>query len=120
MATVASGPILVVEDDALIAGAIRGALEDEGFHAIVARSVAEATARFDEVAPSLILLDWNLPDGSGEDVLRAVRPRASVPVVVMSAQREAIRASWAFDTRERLAKPFDLDRVVALARRYCE
>ena len=114
------GSILIVEDDPQIAAAIQGALEDEGYDARVAGNVAEASSMFSESAPSMILLDWNLPDGSGEDVVRAVRPRnASVPIVVMSAARDAIVASYAVDARDRLAKPFDLDRLVALVRRYC-
>ena len=112
--------VLIVEDDKIIAAAIRGALEDEGYAAIVASSVAEASSEFDRRTPSMILLDWNLPDGCGEDVVRAVRPRdASVPIVVMSAAREAIVASHGVDARNRLAKPFDLGRLVSLVRRYC-
>lgn len=113
--------ILIVEDDTHFASAIRGALEDEGFDTVVAATVAEASSQFEQRAPALILLDWNLPDGSGEDVVRAVRPRnASVPIVVMSAARDAIVASYGVDARDRLAKPFDLGRLVALVRRYCD
>lgn len=114
-----TGMILVVEDDPLVASSVKGVLEDEGYEAEIAGSVAEANARFLARAPALILLDWNLPDGSGEDVVRAVRPRdASVPIVVMSAQREAIVDSYAVEARERLSKPFDLERLLALVRRY--
>lgn len=120
-------PVLIVEDDAEIAVVLRDALEHEGFRVIVAASVAEACARFapsalagnGSRAPSLVLLDWNLPDGTGEDVVRAIRPvDASVPIVVMSAAREALAASARVDARERLAKPFDLERLIALVRRY--
>lgn len=112
-------PVLVVEDDATIAFAIRSALEDEGMSVIVASTVAEATGVFDRARPSLVLLDWNLPDGSGEDVVRAIRPMdASVPIVVMSAAREALRASWVCDARKRVEKPVDLDRIVALVQRH--
>jgi len=112
--------VLIVEDDETIAAAIRGALEDEGYDAIVAGTVAEASSEFERRTPSMILLDWNLPDGSGEDVVRAVRPRdASVPIVVMSAAHDAIVASYSVDARNRITKPFDLGRLIALVRRYC-
>lgn len=114
------GAVLIVEDDAQIAGAIKGALQDEGYDADVAGSVAEANRLFERRRPAMILLDWNLPDGSGEDFVRAVRPHdASVPIVVMSAARDAIVASYGVDARDRLAKPFDLERLVAIVRRYC-
>jgi DNA-binding response OmpR family regulator len=116
----AAPAVLVVEDDHEIAAAIREALEDEGYRAAIAGSVAEAGAHFESVRPALVLLDWNLPDGSGEDVVRAIRPRdASVPIVVMSAARDGLVASWAVDARDRLAKPFDLERLVGVVRRYC-
>jgi DNA-binding response OmpR family regulator len=112
--------VLIVEDDKNIASAIRGVLEDEGYGAIVAGSVAEANSQFAAREPTMILLDWNLPDGSGEDVVRAVRPRnASVPIVVMSAARDAIVDSYGFDARDRLTKPFDLSRLLSVVRRYC-
>ena len=114
------GAVLVVEDDAMIAAAIRGALEDEGYEVDVAGTVAEANTLFERRPPAMILLDWNLPDGSGEDVVRAVRPlNPSVPIVVMSAARDAIVASYAIEARDRLSKPFELERLVALVRRYC-
>jgi DNA-binding response OmpR family regulator len=113
-----SGTVLIVEDDPTMASAIRGALEDEGLRAEIASSVEEATRRFDPGTTSLVLLDWTLPDGTGEDVMRAIRPLdASVPIVVMSAQRDAIVASYAIEARERVSKPFDLERLVNLVRR---
>ena len=70
--------------------------------------------------PALVLLDWNLPDGCGADVVRAIRPHdASVPIVVMSAARDSLEASLSVDARERLSKPFDLGRLVAILHRYC-
>ncbi len=125
-ATPRDAPVLIVEDDAEVAVVLRDALEHEGFRVVVAGSVAEACAPFargaregDGHTPSLVLLDWNLPDGTGEDVVRAIRPfDASVPIVVMSAARDALVASARVDARERLAKPFDLERLIALVRRY--
>ncbi|MGZ3473374.1 MAG: response regulator [Polyangiales bacterium] len=113
------GTVLVIEDDPLVASAIRNVLEEEGYRAEIARNVSEANACFAQRLPALILLDWNLPDGSGEDVVRAVRPLdASVPFVVMSAIRDSLVDSYAIEASERLAKPFDLDRLVSLVRRY--
>jgi two-component system, OmpR family, response regulator len=111
--------VLVVEDDPDVASAIGTLLESEGFRTVIAATVADATTQARLVHPSLVLLDWNLPDGCGEDVVRAIRPDdPSVPIIVMSGARDALQASLRVDARERLAKPFDLERLVGLVRSY--
>ena len=111
--------ILVVEDDADVGGAIATLLGSEGYRAVLAATVADAATQARLLRPNLVLLDWNLPDGCGEDVVRAIRPEdPSVPIIVMSGAREALQASLRVDARERLAKPFDLERLLALVRSY--
>jgi CheY-like chemotaxis protein len=69
--------------------------------------------------PSLVLLDLNLPDLPGEEVLRRLKAdpqTADTPVVVISAdatagQLERLRASGAADF---LSKPFDVARLLAI------
>jgi DNA-binding response OmpR family regulator len=111
--------VLVVEDDPDVAGAIGTLLDAEGYCSVLAATVAEATSQARLVHPNLVLLDWNLPDGCGEDVVRAIRPDdPSVPIIVMSGARDALQASLRVDARERLAKPFDLERLLSLVRSY--
>ena len=69
--------------------------------------------------PDLVLLDLQLPDLPGEEVLRRLKsePRtADVPVIVISAdatedQPERLRADGALDY---LTKPFDVARLLAI------
>lgn len=111
--------VMVVEDDADIAAALRDVLDNEGFRTVLAANVAEAVILAGTDAPALVLLDWNLPDGNGGDVVRRLRPTMPmVPIIVMSAAREALEASLGVDARERLAKPLDVDRLVGLVRSY--
>ena len=111
--------ILVVEDDAVIASALRDALDDEGYHAIVSSTVADAARQARTSHPSLVLLDWGLPDGSGEDVVRAIRPvDPSVPIIVISAAQHSLRESQRVDAIARVAKPFELSWLMGLVRRY--
>ena len=78
--------ILLVEDDVSLRASLRGFLEDQGFRAHTAGSVAEGRALLREVRPAVCLLDLNLPDGSGVDLLRVIE-REGLPVraIVMSA-----------------------------------
>jgi DNA-binding NtrC family response regulator len=59
------------------------ALRGWGYEPIEAGTVNAALAAFDADPPSAVLLDINLPDGSGLDVLRKIRHRQSDAVVIM-------------------------------------
>lgn len=59
------------------------ALRGWGYEPIQAETAAAALAAFDADQPAAILLDINLPDGSGLEVLRQIRHRQSDAVVIM-------------------------------------
>ncbi len=59
------------------------ALRGWGFEPIEAETVSAALAAFEAETPSAVLLDINLPDGSGLDVLRKIRHRQQDAVVIM-------------------------------------
>ena len=65
--------VLVVEDDAMIRSGLMALLRSCGHHPVAAASVAEAGTRLDAATPTRVLLDLNLPDGTGTQVLRRVR-----------------------------------------------
>lgn len=59
------------------------ALRGWGFEPIEAETVSTALAAFEAESPVAVLLDINLPDGSGLDVLRKIRQRQQDAVVIM-------------------------------------
>jgi DNA-binding NtrC family response regulator len=59
------------------------ALRGWGFEPIEAETVAAALAAFEAESPAAVLLDINLPDGSGLEVLRKIRQRQPDAVVIM-------------------------------------
>jgi two-component system response regulator AtoC len=75
--------ILVVDDEKLIRWSLSEALRGWGFEPIEAETVSAALAAFEADAPAAVLLDINLPDGSGLDVLRKIRHRQQDAVVIM-------------------------------------
>lgn len=78
--------ILLVEDDPSLRDSLRGFLADHGFDAHAAASRLEGQALLRSLRPAVCLLDLNLPDGSGLDLLRLiVQEQLPVRVVVMSA-----------------------------------
>ena len=116
--------ILLVEDDAGIAKAIVRGLVEEGHSVDHCARVDEAEKQLALIAYDLVVLDWGLPDGDGLSLLRRLRERGlRTPVLMLTArstvgERVAGLRSGADDY---LAKPFDLDellaRIEALSRR---
>jgi DNA-binding response OmpR family regulator len=79
-----------------------------------------AAARADR--PDLILLDLQLPDQTGEDVLRALRAEPAlraVPIVMLSAQasRDTVRRLLEAGADDYLTKPLEVDRAADVIER---
>jgi two-component system, NtrC family, response regulator AtoC len=75
--------ILVVDDDQAIRWTLREALLGWGFTASEAGSVAEGLAAFNAEPPAAVLLDIDLPDGSGLDLLREIKRDNEDAIVIM-------------------------------------
>jgi DNA-binding response OmpR family regulator len=109
--------ILVVEDEPAIAESLAYALERDGFSTAIAPTYAIAV----EAAPRarLIVLDLMLPDGSGFDLISALRRAgASTPIIVLSSRdAEADRvAALEIGADDYVSKPFSPREVVARIR----
>ena len=110
--------IMLCEDDADVAAMLIGQLADAGVTAQLAATVQEALQRADVDQFAAVLVDLNLPDGDGIDLIRQLRNRPSYqnkPIVVVSANakrgRDDLR-SLALDVLEWLDKPVDLERLL--------
>src|SRR6202163_3703634 len=111
----ASKRVLIVDDEENIGRSLRMILEREGYSVNVCRSVAEFKKHPDAQRADAYLFDMKLPDGSGIDLLRALRQNgAPSPAIMISGHGtiadavEATRAG-AFDFLE---KPLSRERVL--------
>ena len=77
--------ILIVEDDRALSQGIRLGLEGEGRRFVQASTLAQGERALEERILSLVVLDLNLPDGSGLDLLRRLRSRSALPVLILTA-----------------------------------
>ncbi|NCB91692.1 MAG: response regulator transcription factor [Clostridia bacterium] len=77
--------IQIVEDDHVLSDGIRLALREADMDFVQSMSIAQAKADFEQNNPDLIILDINLPDGSGYDYLGWVRKQSEVPVLMLTA-----------------------------------
>lgn len=75
--------ILIVDDEKFIRMALNEALRSWDYSPVEAGSVAEALRVFDEEEPAVVLLDIDLPDGSGLDILNEIKHRRPETIAVM-------------------------------------
>jgi len=110
--------VLLVEDERAITEPLAEALEREGFAPTLAGTAAEAIEKTTDSMPDLVLLDIGLPDGSGLDVCRALRRRAEVPIIMLTARgSEADRVSGLeLGADDYIVKPFSAREVIARVR----
>ena len=116
--------ILVVEDDDAIRGLVSDLLRDDGYDVKEARNGVEALAVVREGRPDLIVLDLMMPVMDGWTFVEECHRKEycdNVPVVVTSASNDLPRTAerlQSFGVRTCLAKPFDVDGLLALVERF--
>jgi DNA-binding NtrC family response regulator len=111
--------VLVVDDERLIRWTLSEALKEWGYAPVEAADAGAALSLYDSERPSLVLLDINLPDRSGLDVLREIRGRdPEAPVIMVTAAMlvenavAALRAG-AYDF---VGKPINLEELQVTVR----
>jgi DNA-binding response OmpR family regulator len=80
--------ILLVEDDPRLVLFLEDRLRREGFDVTAALTGRGAIQALDDRWPDLVILDLILPDLPGEDVAAAIKERADLPIIVLSAVNE--------------------------------
>ncbi len=115
--------LLVVDDDADLLALVAFALTNAGYAVVKATDTHDALRVFDGELPNLVILDINLPSGSGFDVCRSIRQRSDVPIMMLTArgEEEDLVRALELGADDYLTKPFSprtlLARVKALLRR---
>ncbi len=113
--------VLVVDDDAGLRELVRVSLEADGCTVREAASAEEGLAALAEEPPDLILLDVEMPQVDGWEMLRLVRERhgvESIPVVMYSGKVEAGSLSEAEERGAQafVGKPFDPEQLLTSTR----
>jgi CheY-like chemotaxis protein len=112
--------ILVVDDDPDILEALSEILEAEGFEIRRARNGKEALERLEPDQPQLILLDLMMPVMDGWEFAQRMRQKpvySSIPIIVLSADRNVGSKAQDIGAVGHLAKPFELNDLLEMVRR---
>jgi two-component system KDP operon response regulator KdpE len=110
--------VLVVDDDAALARALRISLRAHGYDVVVAVDGRAALRAAAEAEPDLVLLDVGLPELDGIDVIHGLRGWSDVPVIVLSGRASSAEKIAALDAGadDYLTKPFRVDELLARMR----
>ncbi len=107
--------ILVVDDDNNICELLRLYLEKEGYDVTIANNGGDAVKLFQELSPSLMLLDIMLPVLDGWQVCREVRKFSDKPIIMLTAKGETFDKVLGFElgADDYVVKPFDAKEIMA-------
>jgi len=114
----AGARLLVVDDEPAMVRTLRTNLRGHGFQVETAETGADAKATYDRRPPDLVVLDLNLPDGDGFEVVRHIRERSGTPIIVLSARGGEEDKVTALDSGadDYMTKPFGIDELLARIR----
>jgi DNA-binding NtrC family response regulator len=105
--------LLVVDDDPAARYAMARVFEGE-LRVVEAATIAEGRERLPAELPAVVLLDYNLPDGDGLELLREIGDAPESPAVIMitahGSERVAVEAMKA-GAYDYLTKPYDIDEL---------
>src|SRR3954464_11953507 len=110
--------VLVVEDDAEIAGALRRSLRIEGYDVRVAGDGDEALSESGLFEPDLVVLDLGLPRVDGIEVAQRLRDKGDVPCLVLAVGagvQERLKGLYSA-ADDFPVKPFDREELLARMR----
>lgn len=83
--------IMIIEDEEALALMLRYNLEKEGYQVAVESRGSKAIAEIEKNSPSVILLDWMLPEMSGVEICKLIRSKPdikNIPVIMLTAKGE--------------------------------
>ena len=102
--------ILIVEDDRALGDGLCMALRSPEAEPVLCRTLAAARSALSEGGFALLVLDINLPDGNGVDLLREIRKDSALPVILLTANdmETDIVAGLESGADDYVTKPFSL------------
>jgi CheY-like chemotaxis protein len=112
--------ILIVDDDAAIGDVLQMMLEDAGYGAEIqmdGQAALQMTAPF----PDLLLLDIQVSGSNGRAICQHLKSQPatrSMPIILLSADKDTRRIARESGANDFLAKPFEMEDVLALVAKY--
>lgn len=116
--------IFYIEDDASIAQAVKEYFEQLNYKVTVFPLIEEAKKTMLKFTPAIALIDWNMPDGQGDDLCRWIRSKwEELPIIFLTARSDNhyVVSGFQNGADDYVVKPFSLEilhsRILAILRR---
>lgn len=116
--------VYYAEDDGNIAQAVKDYLEQQDCRVRILKTIAAAEQMLREHIPDIVLVDWNMPDGRGDNLCRWIRRNLrELPVIFLTVRGDSndIVSGFQSGADDYVVKPFALEvlhsRILALLRR---
>lgn len=116
--------VYYVEDDETIAQAVKEYLEQQNSKVTVFERITDVKQALINHMPAILLIDWNMPDGQGDELCGWIRLRwSNLPIIFLTARGEAqdIVSGFQSGADDYVVKPFELEvlymRMQAILRR---
>ena len=113
-----------VEDDEIIAQAVKDFLGQRGYKVSVFPTVTGAKEALLHMCPTIVLVDWNMPDGRGDSLCQWIRGRwKELPIIFLTVRDDShdIVSGFQNGADDYVVKPFELSvlysRIQAVLRR---
>lgn len=110
--------VMVIEDEEAIGIMLKYNLEKEGFDVAIQSRGSKAVADVEKLHPSVILLDWMLPEMSGVEICKLIRSKPDIkdiPIIMLTAKGEEedkIKGLSA-GADDYVTKPFSIPELIA-------
>lgn len=110
--------ILILEDDVMIASGLAYAIESEGYEAVIAKNIKDATELIKISEFDLGILDMQLPDGRGIDIGKKLK-EDNIPVIFLTVEDDESNIVKAFESGadDYVVKPFKIRELLARIKR---
>ena len=116
--------VYYAEDDEIIGKSVKEYLEQQNCKVTVFKTIADVRSALINHLPAIVLLDWNMPDGQGNELCGWIRERwNALPIIYLTVRGDSYDIVKGFQSGadDYVVKPFDLtvlySRILALLRR---
>lgn len=102
--------LLITEDDMALAQGLQRALQEKNRQVLCCKNIQETRQHLHQNKTDLLILDVNLPDGSGFDLLQEIRRTSDLPVILLTANdlEMDIVSGLEQGANDYITKPFSL------------
>ncbi|GMQ65295.1 response regulator transcription factor [Vallitalea maricola] len=107
--------IMLVEDDNSLAYGIHIALKSNNYNVIISKTISDGKKMVSNELFDLVILDIDLPDGSGYELCKYIRNRSDVPIIFLTGLNEEINIVTGLDmgADDYITKPFKLSVLIS-------